>query len=229
MSTQSNSSTRCCLFYLVILFAVDGLSFLSNTFTVVLGHDLSVEWFLKLGSNSTAVMEWGDNSSNETVANNIVANATTPFNLTKKHKYSSEGDYEVKLHVFNFFSNRTISKMAYVQVKLLRLKFTAPTILETNTSFYFNVSLAVVSLSANVTFRFGDGLVFSSTRFDALHYYSRAGVFAADVIVANRASILMSSSRWVTVQDAVGEFTVDSNLYNVALGAGNECDSERLI
>ena len=157
MSTQSNSSTRCCLFNLVILFAVDGLSFLSNTFTVVLGHDLSVEWFLKLGTNSRAVMEWGDNSSNEPVANNIMANATTPFNLTNKHNYSSEGDYKVKLYVFNFFSNKTILKKAYVKVKLLGLSFTAPTILETNTSFHFNVSLAVVSLSANVTFRFGMG------------------------------------------------------------------------
>ena len=184
----------------------------------MLGHDLSVEWFLKLGTNSTAVMEWGDNSSNETVARYIMANGTTPFSLTNKHNYSSEGDYEVKLYVFNFFSNKTISRMAYVQVKLLGLNFTAPTILETNTSFHFNASLSVVSLSApNVTFRFGDGLVLSSTKFDTHHYYSRAGVFAAEVIVANRVSMLTSSS-WVTVQDAIEEFTVNSDLYKVALG-----------
>ena len=108
--------------------------------------------------------------------------------------------------------------MAYVQVKLLGLNFTAPTILQTNTSFHFNVSLAVVSLSApNVIFRFGDGLVLSSTRFDAHHYYARAGVFAAEAIVANRVSML-TSSRWVTVQDAIKEFTVDSDLYKVVLG-----------
>ena len=179
----------------------------------MLGHDLSIEWRLDLGTNSTAVVDWGDNSNNETLANYIMANATTPFQFTSKHNYSSEGDYEVRLFVFNYFSNQTISRMAHIQVQLQGLNFTAPAIVETNTSFHLNVSLAVVSQRApNVTFRFGDGTVFSSTRFDVQYYYPKAGVFVAEATVANKVSMLTSSSL-LTVQDAIQEFTVDSNVY----------------
>lgn len=184
----------------------------------MLGHYLSIEWRLDLGTNSTAVVDWGDNSNNETLANYIMANATTPFQFTSKHNYSSEGDYEVRLFVFNSFSSQTISGMAHIQVQLQGLNFTAPAIVETNTSFHLNVSLAVVSQRApNITFRFGDGTVFSSTRFDVQYYYPKAGVFVAEATVANKVSML-TSSILLTVQDAIQEFTVDSNVYKVVLG-----------
>ena len=184
----------------------------------MLGHVLSIEWELKLGTNSTAVIDWGDNSGNETLSQYIMANASTPFSLTNNHNYSSEGEYEVKLYALNFFSNQTISKLVYVQVELSGLCLEAPTPLATNTSFRFNVSLDVVSLNPpNVTFRFGDGSVVSSASFEANYTYPRAGLFAVEVIVENRVSVVSASS-WVTVQDPIKEFKVNSDVYKVALG-----------
>ena len=171
-----------------------------------------------MGTNSTAVIDWGDSSGNETLFQQIMANASTPFSLTNSHNYSNEGDYEVRLLVYNFFSNQTISKMAYIQVRLSGLNFTAPTTLATNTSFYVNVSLDVVSLSApDVTFRFGDGSIVSTSRFDANYSYATAGLFVVEAIVANKVSKLTSSTR-VTVQDSIKKFTVDNDVYKVALG-----------
>ena len=184
----------------------------------MLGQVLSIEWELKLGTNSTAVIDWGDNSGNETLSQHIMANASTPFSLTNNHNYSSEGEYEVKLYALNFFSNQTISKLAYAQVELSGLCLEAPTPLATNTSFRFNVSLDVMSLSPpNVTFRFGDGSVVSSASFEANYSYPRAGLFAAEVIVENRVSVVSASS-WVTVQDPIKGFKVNSDVYKVALG-----------
>lgn len=194
------------------------MSFVNTSFSVVLGQNLSVLWKLSLGTNSTVVINWGDNSGNETVSQNILANATTPFFLTNEHNYTSEGDYVVKVYAFNFFSNQTIWKMAHIQVKLSGLNFTAPSAVATNTSSGFNISLDVISLSApNISFRFGDGSAFSSTSFETNYSYSQAGLFPAEVTAANKVSML-TSTRQVIVQDPVEEFRVDRNVYLVAVG-----------
>ena len=183
-----------------------------------MGQNLSVLWKLSLGTNSTVVINWGDDSGNETVAQNILANATTPFFLTNEHNYPSEGDYVVKLYAFNFFSNQTIWKMAHIQVKLSGLNFTAPSAVATNTSSRFNISLHVVSLSApNISFLFGDGSAFSSISFETNYSYPHAGLFSAKAIVANKVSTL-TSTRQVIVQDLVEGFRVDRDLYLVAVG-----------
>lgn len=190
---------------------------INNSF-VVLGQILTIDWELKFGTNATAVIDWGDNSGNETLSRYILANATTPFFQSNKHNYSAEGDYEVRLDVFNFFSNQTISKMVYVQVLLSGLNFTVPSVVATNTSFQVNVSLDVVSLSPpNVTIKFGDGSAVTSTRFRANHTYSQAGVFAVNVIVVNKVNIL-SSVCWITVQDPIKNFMVDSDVFKFPLG-----------
>ena len=184
----------------------------------MLCHVLSIEWKLKLGTNSTAVIDWGDNSANETLSQYIMANATTPFSFTNEHNYTSEGEYKIKLYAFNFFSNQTISKLVYVQEKLSGLNFTTPSTLATNASFHVNVSLDVVSLSApNVTILFGDGWVVNTNRFESHYSYPKAGLFKMRVIVANKVSVL-SSACWVKVQDPIEEFTVDSDVYKIALG-----------
>lgn len=194
------------------------MSFVNTSFSVVLGQNLSVLWKLSLGTNSTVVINWGDNSGNETVSQNILANATTPFFLTNEHNYTSEGDYVVKVYAFNFFSNQTIWKMAHIQVKLSGLNFTAPSAVATNTSSGFNISLDVISLSApNISFLFGDGSAFSSTSFETNYSYSQAGLFPAEVTAANKVSML-TSTRQVIVQDPVEEFRVDRNVYLVAVG-----------
>lgn len=185
---------------------------------MVLGQNLSVLWKLSLGTNSTVVINWGDGSGNETVSQNILANATTPFFLTNEHNYTSEGDYVVKLYAFNFFSNETIWKMVHIQVKLSGLNFTAPSAVATNTSSRFNISLHVISLSApNVSFLFGDGSAFNSISFETNYSYPQAGVFNAKVIVANKVSTLTSTHQ-VIVQDLVEGFRVDRDVYLVAVG-----------
>ena len=194
------------------------MSFVSNNFSVVFGHNLSVSWKLSLGTNSTVVINWGDNSGNETVSQNILANATTPFLLTNKHNYTSEGDYVVRVYAFNFFSNQTIWKIAHIQVKLSGLNFTAPGAVATNTSSRFNISLDAISLSApNISFLFGDGSAFSSISFETNYSYPQAGLFHAKVIVANKVGML-TSSRQIIVQDLVEGFRVDRNVYLVAVG-----------
>ena len=203
---------------IVSFFAVTGLSFINNSFSVVLGQNLSIHWRLSLGTNSTVVINWGDNSGNETVSQNVMANATTPFSLTNEHNYTSEGDYVVKVHAFNYFSNQTIWEMAHIQVELSGLNFTAPTAVATNVSSRFNISLDVISLSApNISFHFGDGSAFSSTRLETNYSYSKAGLFVAMVIATNKVSTL-TSTRQVIVQDTVEGFKVDRNVYFVALG-----------
>ena len=183
-----------------------------------MGQNLSVLWKLSLGTNSTVVINWGDDSGNETVAQNILANATTPFFLTNEHNYTSEGDYAVKLYAFNLFSNQTIWKMAHIQVKLSGLNFTAPSAVATNTSSRFNISLDVVSLSAPIiSFLFGDGSTFNSISFETNYSYPQAGLFNANVIVANKVSTL-TSTRQVIVQDLVEGFRVDRDVYLVAVG-----------
>lgn len=185
---------------------------------MVLGQNLSVSWKLSLGTNSTVVINWGDDIGNETVSQNILANATTPFFLTNEHNYTSEGDYAVKVYAFNFFSNQTIWKMAHVQVKLSGLNFTAPSAVVTNTSSRFNISLDVISLSApNISFLFGDGSAISSISFEANYSYPQAGLFPAKVIVANKVSML-TSTRQVIVQDLVEGFRVDRDVYFVSVG-----------
>lgn len=202
------------------MFAVSGLSFINNSLCAVLGQNLSVHWRLNLGTNSTVVINWGDNGGNETVAQYIMANASTPFFFTNEHNYTSEGDYVVKIYAFNFFSNQTIWKMAYVQVELSVLNFTAPTAVATNASSRFNISLDVISLSApNISFLFGDGSTLSSTSFETNYSYPRAGVFFAKVIATNKVSIL-SSAHQVIVQDTVKGFKVDRIVYLVAVGKG---------
>lgn len=185
---------------------------------MVWGENLSVLWKLSLGTNSTVVINWGDNSGNETVSQNILANATTPFFLTSEHNYTSEGDYVVKVYAFNFFSNQTIWKMTHIQVKLSGLNFSAPSAVITNTSSRFNISLDVISLSApNISFLFGDGSAISSTSFETNYSYPQAGVFNVKVIVANKVSVL-TSTRQVIVQDRVEGFRVDRKVYLVAVG-----------
>ena len=185
---------------------------------MVLGQNLSVLWKLSLGTNSTVVINWGDDSGNETVSQNILANATTPFFLTNEHNYTSEGDYEVNLYAFNFFSNQTIWKTAHIQLKLSGLNFTAPSAVVTNTSSRFNISLDVISLSApNISFVFGDGSAFSSTSFEKSYSYPQTGLFSAKVIAANKVSML-TSTRQVIVQDLVEGFRVDRDVYFVAVG-----------
>lgn len=204
--------------YFNYCFTVSGLSFVSNNFSVVLGQNLSVLWKLSLGTNSTAVINWGDDSGNETVSQNILANATTPFFLTNEHNYTSEGDYAVRVYAFNFFSNQTIGKIAHIQVKLSGLNFTAPSAVATNTSSRFKISLDVISLSKpNVSFLFGDGSAFSSISFETNYSYLQAGLFTAKVIVANKVSML-TSTRQIIVQDLVEGFRVDRNVYLVAVG-----------
>ncbi|KAJ7360505.1 hypothetical protein OS493_015607 [Desmophyllum pertusum] len=198
---------------------VDGLSFINNDFSVVFGQNLSILWKMNMGTNSSVIIDWGDNSGNETLSQNIMANASTPFSLTNEHNYTSEGDYEVKLYGFNYFSNQTVSKMAYVQVKLSGLNFTANTALTTNTSSRFNISLDVISLSApNVSFLFGDGSIFSSTSFETNYSYSQAGLFNTKAIASNKVSMLTSTRLQVIVQDSVEGFKVDRNVYLVAVG-----------
>ena len=206
-------------YYFIILLSVDGLSFTSDNFSVIFGQNLSVQWILRLGTNSTVIINWGDNSSNETVSKDIMANATSPFFLTNEHNYTSEGVFLVKVYAFNYFSNQTISKMAYVQVKLSGLNFTAPTAVATNTSSRFNISLTVVSLiKPYVLFLFGDGTVFSSTCFETNYSYPRAGLFLASVNVKNKVSTLISSTHQVIVQDPVEGFKVNRDVYLVAVG-----------
>ena len=185
---------------------------------MVLGQNLSFLWKLSLGTNSTVVINWGDNSGNETVSQNILANATTPFFLPSEHNYTAEGDYAVKVHAFNFFSNQTIWKMAHIQVKLSGLNFSAPSAVVTNTSSRFNISLDVISLSApNISFLFGDGSAISSTSFETNYSYPQAGLFNVKVIVANKVSML-TSTRQVIAQDRVEGFRVDRKVYLVAVG-----------
>ena len=102
----------------VISLSVDGLSFIGDDFSVVLGQNFSIQWKLRLGTNSTGVISWGDNSVNETVGRYIMANASTPFSLVNWHNYTFEGEFWVKVYAFNYFSNQTIYRMVYVQVKL---------------------------------------------------------------------------------------------------------------
>ena len=162
-------------------------------------------------------MRWGDRC-NETLAYHIMANATNPFYLTNEHNYSFEGDYEVTLYAFNSFSNQTVSRIAYVRVELFGLSITVRSILRTNESFYLNASLAVVSqLSLNVTFRFGDGSVLRSQRLLGHYHYPKAGVFVAEVEVENKVSKIKSSRR-ITVEDAIKVFSLEKDVYKVALG-----------
>lgn len=202
----------------VISLSVDGLSFIGDDFSVVLGQNFSIQWKLRLGTNSTGVISWGDNSANETVGRYIMANASTPFSLVNWHNYTFEGEFWVKVYAFNYFSNQTIYRMVYVQVKLCGLNFTAPTTVATNTSSHFDVSLEVVSLKKPlVLFSFGNGVVLSSTCFETNYTYPKAGVFMAYANAKNKVSSL-TSTRKVIVQDPVRGFKADREIYFVTVG-----------
>ena len=207
------------LFLIYILsHSVDGLSFTSDKFSVVLGQNFFFQWKLRLGTNSTGVINWGDNSTNETVSSYIMANASTPFSLTNWHNYTFEGEFWVKVYAFNYFSSQTISKMVYVQVKLSGLNFTAPKTVATNVSSYFNVSLEVESLKKPlILFSFGNGVSFSSTCLETNYSYPKAGVFIAHAHARNKVSSLTLTHQ-VIVQDSVKGFKADKEVYYVSVG-----------
>lgn len=190
-------------------------------FKVVLGKILNVRWTMKLGTNVSALFDWGD-SSNKTFLGGLQANATRFLDMTVPHDYTREGEFEIKLLAYNVLNNQTDSNIVHVQVPLDGMNVSAPAFLVVNEWGHFRFTLVVVSLALpNVSWKFGDDTpTIVNKNFSLSHLYERPGNYSFKVIAANHVSKLTYSSV-VIVQERISQFRFSTDNYKFSLNVAS--------